>query len=57
MSDKELTRICAQRLKANDFAQEKNQPLLTRNETIAAVVMLGAVALIMAVMISKTYFA
>lgn len=56
MPNKKLDQACAKRLQANDFAQPKYQPLLTRNETIAFAIAFAAVIAIVGYLTFTTYF-
>lgn len=59
MRNHKLDQLCAKRLKSEDFAepQFKYQPLLTRNETIAAVVLILIALVIVGTLTVKNYFA
>lgn len=57
MRNHKLDQICAKRLQSEDFAQPKYQPLLTRTETIAFVVMFLAALSIISYLTITTYFA
>ena len=56
MRNHKLDQMCAKRLQSDDFAQPKYQPLLTRNETIAFVVMFSAAISIISYLTFTTYF-
>jgi len=56
MRNHKLDQMCAKRLQSEDFAQPKYQPLLTRTETIAFVVMFVAALLIICYLTFTTYF-
>jgi len=57
MPNRNLDQMCAERLQSEDFAQPKYQPLLTRTETIAFVVMFLAALSIISYLTITTYFA
>lgn len=56
MRKHKLDQACAKRLQASDFGQQKYQPLLTRNETIAFFVAFIMVIAIVGFLTFTTYF-